>query len=93
MIFATQGLQCWDTGQVGAEFETLEPRSLLQLCCYSGRCHSSLERRPKQYVLGLLKCISQVSSLLPNKLGEGCNNRATYTGDTPSASLLLNHIK
>lgn len=82
MIFATRGSQRWDTGQAGAEFETLEPHSFLQLFCWSGRCYSLLEWRPKQNALVLRGDISQVSSLLLNKLTlEKAAFNAMHTGD------------
>jgi len=94
MVFATWGLQCWDTGQAGAEFETLEPLSLLQLCCCSGTCHSSLECRPKQNVFILGRGISQASSLLLNKLTlEQAAFSATHTEDPAASFLLVSGIK
>lgn len=71
MIFATRVLQCWDISQkgerdFGASFMTTTVLLLWKMVFFA-------RRRPRQNVLVLRRCVSQVTT--PHKqthLGEGC---------------------
>lgn len=86
MIFATWGSQHWDTGQMGTEFETLEPNSLGHLCCCSGCCQASLESRPQKNCFGFEERYQSGIPLLLNKL---TLEKAAIQGHTYGKSQVL----